>query len=76
MTFTDTDSAIKALENVGIECRVQHTYFGDEVCVHLHGNNSPATIYPSITMFLNWINYFDIQSLGQNDRFSEDDYEF
>lgn len=73
MTFTDIDTAIEALENAGVEARLQHTYFGDEVCVHLYGNNQPAIIYPA-SMFLGWINAVDINSLN-NDGFSEGDYE-
>ena len=47
------ESLIKQIEDRGIECRKQSTYFGDEVCVHLYGNNERAAIYP-VSMFINW----------------------
>lgn len=61
--FTDAAIALDALDAMGIEARIQHTYFGDEVCVHLYGNNAPAAIYPSIETFLRWVNAVDLQSL-------------
>ena len=72
MTFTDIDTAIEALENVGIESGVQHTYFGDEVYVHLYGNNRPAMIYPSIEMFMGWVNAVGLDSLKQENYFSDE----
>lgn len=43
--------AIQKIEECGIECRPQSTYFGDEIAVHLYGNNERAVIY-SPTSFL------------------------
>ncbi len=74
--FTDIATALDALDAVGIEARVQHTYFGDEVCVHLYGNSAPASIYSSIETFLRWINAIDLNSLKEDDTASEYDEEF
>ena len=41
-------TAINILEAQGIEAGIQGTYFGDQVYVHLFGNNSPAMIYSSV----------------------------
>lgn len=71
MTVTE---AIEVLNSMGIESRIQHTYFADEVCVHLNGNNNPAQIFPSESSFLGWFNAVDLQSL-QNDG-TEYDEEF
>lgn len=51
--FTEIRDAMDAIEARGIECRRQ----GDEICVHIYGNNERAMIYPA-NMFLNWANYF------------------
>ena len=50
MTLAET---IAEIEAHGIECRRQSTYFGDEVCVHLYGNNERAAIY-GVPAFLAW----------------------
>lgn len=39
------DEAIALVEAAGIECRRQSTYFGDEVCAHIYGNDVGAVIY-------------------------------
>jgi len=54
MTLTE---AIAAIEAHGIECRRQSTYFGDEVCVHLYGNNERAAVY-GVPAFLSWAEAF------------------
>ena len=41
------------IEKLGIETRLQSTYFGDEVCVHIYGNNERASIM-SVNQFMNW----------------------
>jgi len=41
------------IEKLGIETRVQSTYFGYEVCVHIYGNNERALIM-SVNQFMNW----------------------
>jgi hypothetical protein len=48
-------AAVDTLNAQGIEARIQHTYFGDEVCVHLYGNSRPAMIYPSVESFMRWV---------------------
>ena len=48
-------AAINILEAQGIEAGIQGTYFGDQVYVHLFGNNSPALIYSSVEQFLRWV---------------------
>lgn len=48
-------TAISMLEAQGIEAGIQGTYFGDQVYVHLFGNNSPALIYSSVEQFLRWV---------------------
>jgi nitrous oxidase accessory protein NosD len=75
MRFTDITTAIRFLNAAGIESRIQHTYFGDEVCVHLYGNNTRAMIYSSES-FLRWINAVDLNSLRDDDTSSEYDLEF
>ncbi len=44
---------IYEIEKLGIETRVQCTYFGDEVCVHIYGNNFRAAIM-SVEQFMSW----------------------
>ena len=44
---------IHEIEKLGIETRLQSTYFGFEVCVHLYGNNERAAIM-SVKQFMNW----------------------
>ena len=44
---------IYEIEKLGVEARLQSTYFGDEVCVHLYGNNERAAIM-SVKQFMNW----------------------
>lgn len=45
------DEAISLVEAAGIECRRQSTYFGDEVCAHIYGNDVGAAIY-SVKQFI------------------------
>lgn len=44
---------IAAIRERGIEARLQHTYFEDQVAVHLYGNDNRASIY-SADQFLRW----------------------
>ena len=44
---------IYELENLGIETIIQCTYFGDEVCTHIYGNDFRAAIM-SVEDFMNW----------------------
>lgn len=44
---------IYEIEKLGIETRLQSTYFGDEVCAHIYGNNRPALIM-SVEHFMEW----------------------
>ncbi len=44
---------IYEIEKLGIETSLQSTYFGNEVCVHLYGNNERAAIM-SIDQFMTW----------------------
>lgn len=48
-------AAINILEAQSIEAGIQGTYFGDQVYVHLFGNNSPAMIYSNVEQFLRWV---------------------
>lgn len=62
MRFTPDTQAlanerIAQIEALGIECRTQHTYFDDEVCVHVNGNNVRALIMSPVH-FINWADYF------------------
>ena len=63
MTFTDPKDAVDALNAKGIEAGIQGTYFGDEVYVHLNGNNERAAIYPTIDSFMRWANAVDFNQL-------------
>lgn len=56
--ITSSAEALQILEENGIECREQHTYFGTEYVVHIYGNNRRAAIYPSEEMFLCWANAY------------------
>lgn len=67
-------SLIKQIEDRGIECRKQSTYFGDEVCVHLYGNNERAAIY-SVSMFINWAEAYLSRPKGYFDEDEEEDEE-
>lgn len=51
------DERIAQIEARGIECRMQHTYFDDEVCVHIYGNNNRALILDS-ACFIKWADSF------------------
>ena len=44
---------IYEMEKLGIETRLQSTYFGDEVCTHIYGNNERALIM-SVNLFMTW----------------------
>ncbi len=44
---------IYEMEKLGIETVLQSTYFGDEVCTHIYGNNERALIM-SVNQFMNW----------------------
>lgn len=44
---------IYEIEKLGIETTLQSTYFGDEVCTHIYGNNERALIM-SVNQFMNW----------------------
>lgn len=55
-TVTTRKQAIQLIEQIearGIECRIQGLVDCDQVCVHLNGNNEPASIY-SVNQFLAW----------------------
>jgi hypothetical protein len=67
MLFTTPEQALDALEAKGIEARRQSTYFGDEYCVHIYGNNRPAAIYPGTERFLGWANAVFSQGLLDED---------
>ena len=71
MRFTDPETAINALNAKGIESRMQSTYFGDEVCVHLYGNNVRAAIYP-VESFMRWVNAVDFDSLSNEPEWDDD----
>lgn len=65
---------VEQIEARGIECRKQSTYFGDEVCVHLYGNNERAAIY-SASMFINWAEAYLSLPEGYFDQCEEEDEE-
>lgn len=73
MTFTDPHTAIDTLNSKGIESGIQGTYFGDEVYVHLYGNNNPAAIYPTIDSFMRWVNAVDIDDLSNDSKWWDED---
>ena len=50
---SQAEELVEQIEARGIECRKQSTCFGDEVCVHIYGNNKRAEIYP-VNMFVEW----------------------
>ena len=59
-TITTRQRANKLIEQVearGIECRIQHLFDCDQVCVHLNGNNAPAQFF-SPNQFLAWAPIF------------------
>lgn len=59
-TITTRQRADKLIEQVearGIECRIQHLFDCDQVCVHLNGNNAPAQFF-SPNQFLAWAPLF------------------
>lgn len=68
------ESLVKQIEDRGIECRKQSTYFGDEVCVHLYGNNERAAIYPA-SMFVDWAEAYLSRPEGYFDVDEEDEEE-
>ena len=55
-TRTLAEERIAQLEALGIECRIQQTYFDDEVCVHNNGKHERASIYSPV-QFINWADY-------------------
>lgn len=71
---SQVESLIKQIEDRGIECRKQSTYFGDEVCVHLYGNNERAAIYPA-SMFTKWAEAYLSRPEGYFDEDEEEDEE-
>jgi len=71
---SQVESLIKQIEDRGIECRKQSTYFGDEVCVHLYGNNERAAIYP-VSMFISWAEAYLSRPEGYFDEDEEEDEE-
>ena len=62
---------IKQVEDRGIECWRQSTYFGDEVCVHIYGSKERAAIY-SPTQFINWANWF-LNEHTEDDEYQDED---
>lgn len=54
---TQVQQFIKQIEERGIECGRQSTYFGDEIYVHIYGNNQSAAIY-SPSQFLRWADWY------------------
>jgi hypothetical protein len=54
---TQVQERIKQIEERGIECGQQSTYFGNEVYVHIYGNNERAAIY-SPSQFLRWAEWY------------------
>jgi hypothetical protein len=59
-TITTRQRANKLIEQVearGIECRIQHLFDCDQVCIHLYGNNAPAQFF-SPNQFLAWAPLF------------------
>jgi hypothetical protein len=65
------DELVQQVEDRGIECRRQLTYLGDEVCVHIYGNNERAAIY-SPTQFINWANWF-LNEHTEDDEYQDED---
>lgn len=56
-TLALAEERIAQIEALGIECRIQRTYFDDEVCVHNNGPSARASIYSPI-QFINWADFF------------------
>jgi len=56
-TLALAEERIAQIEALGIECRIQRTYFDDEVCVHNNGFHERASIYSPV-QFINWADYF------------------
>jgi hypothetical protein len=73
MTFTDPNTAVDALNAKGIESGIQGTYFGDQVYVHLYGNNNPAAIYPTIDSFMRWVNAVEFETLSNEPTWYDED---
>ena len=65
------DELVQQVEDRGIECGRQSTYFGDEVYVHIYGNNERAAIY-SPTQFINWANWF-LNEHSEDDEYQDED---
>ena len=72
MRFSDPQTAIAALESKGIESGIQSTYFGDQVYVHIYGNDVRALIHPTIKSFMGWVNAVDFDSLTNKPQWDED----
>lgn len=68
---TQVNELIEQVESCGIECGRQSTYFGDEVYVHIYGNNQRAAIY-SPTQFINWANWF-LNEHTKDDEYQDED---
>ena len=62
---------IKQIEERGIECGQQSTYFGDEVYVHIYGNNQRAAIY-SPAQFLRWADWY-LNHHTEDDEYQDED---
>jgi len=71
---SQVEKLVGQIEARGIECRKQSTYFGDEVCVHLYGNNERAVIYP-VNMFISWAEAYLSRPEGYFDEDGEDEEE-
>ena len=54
---TQVQQFIKQIEERGIVCGQQSTYFGDKIYVHIYGNNQRAAIY-SPSQFLRWADWY------------------
>ena len=57
---------IYEIEKLGIETSLQSTYFRNEVCVHLYGNNERAAIM-SIDQFMNWAPNYTATSIEKQE---------
>lgn len=57
MNTPELERLTEEVRGRGIDTRIQHTYFGTEVAVHIHGWNEPAAIY-SDAQFLRWAEAF------------------
>jgi len=71
---SQVEELVGQIEARGIECRKQSTYFGDEVCVHIYGNDKRAAIYPA-NMFVEWAEAYLSRPEGYFDEDEEEDEE-